>query len=71
MSTVEIENYRWKCENFLKGYCPGKDCDICAKMTNRLLLKGLAKITHADEVFQLEPATVSSSSAPVPPSNKS
>jgi hypothetical protein len=64
MSTVEIENYRWKCENFLKGYCPGKDCDICAKMTNRLLLKGLAKITHADEVFQLEPAAV-------PPTSKS
>ncbi len=51
MSTVEIENYRWKCENFLKGYCPGKDCDVCAKVTNRLLLKGLVKITHADEVL--------------------
>ncbi|TMI31033.1 hypothetical protein E6H29_06420 [Candidatus Bathyarchaeota archaeon] len=52
MSTVEIENYRWKCENFLKGYCPGKDCDVCAKVTNRLLLKGLARIVHADDVLR-------------------
>ncbi len=59
MSTAEIENYRWKCENFLKGYCPGKDCDVCAKITNRLLLKGLVKITHADEVL-----TPTSSSPP-------
>ncbi|OLE91311.1 hypothetical protein E6H19_01805 [Candidatus Bathyarchaeota archaeon] len=57
MSTVEIENYRWKCENFLKGYCPGKDCDVCAKITNRLLLKGLVKITHADEVLKPVQAT--------------
>ncbi len=58
MSTVEIEKYRWKCENFLKGYCPGKDCDVCAKITNRLLVKGLAKIVHADEVL-LPQATTS------------
>jgi hypothetical protein len=62
MSTVEIENYRWKCENFLKGYCAGKDCDVCAKMTNRLLLKGLAKITHADEILQPQQATVPNNS---------